>query len=95
LAGHHWAATHAPFSTVTFTEDRGLKWYASSEWAERGFCGTCGSCLFYRLKGEDDLGISAGCIVGDAGLKPGRHIFVADKGDYYDIADDAPHIDKF
>lgn len=26
-----------------------LTWFASSEYAERGFCGRCGSSLFYRL----------------------------------------------
>jgi hypothetical protein len=95
LAGHHWAATHAPFSAVTFTADQSLKWYNSSDWAERGFCGTCGSTLFYRFKGKDDLGIAAGCIDSPTGLKPGKHLFVADKGDYYDIAGDAPQIQKY
>lgn len=95
VSGHHWAATHAPFSAVTFTNDTGLRWYDSSDWAQRGFCGTCGSTLFYRMKNEDDLGIAAGCIDTPGVLKPGKHIFVADKGDYYDIAGDAPHIDKY
>jgi hypothetical protein len=95
MSGHLWASTHVPFSAVTFTNDAGLKWYTSSEWAERGFCGTCGSSLFYRLKGEDDLGIAVGCIDDDTGLTPGKHIFVADKGNYYEIAGDAPHIDKY
>jgi len=95
LSGHHWAATHAPFSAVTFTQDAGLRWYASSDWADRGFCGTCGSSLFYRMKGKDDLGIAASCVDASAGLKPGKHIFVADKGAYYEIAGDAPQIDKY
>jgi hypothetical protein len=95
MSGHLWASSHVPFSAVTFTNDAGLKWYASSDMAERGFCDTCGSSLFYRLIGKDDLGIAAGCIDPPAGLKPGKHIFVADKGDYYEIADDAPHIEKY
>jgi len=37
------------FTEVTFQSDKTLKWYRSSDWAERGFCGTCGSSLFYRL----------------------------------------------
>jgi len=28
--------------------------WKSSEWAERGFCKKCGSCLFYKLTGDDD-----------------------------------------
>ena len=91
-SGHVWASTHAPFSAVTFTADAGLTWYASSDFAERGFCNRCGSSLFYRLTGKDDLGIAAGCIDMPTGLTPGKHIFVADKGDYYTIADDAPQI---
>lgn len=95
VSGHFWAATHAPFSALSFTEDRGLKWYASSEWAKRGFCKECGSSLFYRMNGEEGIGIAAGSLDPPTELTPGRHIFVADKGDYYQIADDAPHIDKY
>jgi hypothetical protein len=47
------------------------------------------------MNGETGIGIAAGCIDEPNGFKPGNHIFVADKGDYYEIADDAPHIDKF
>ena len=47
------------------------------------------------MKGKDDLGIAASCVDASAGLKPGKHIFVADKGAYYDIAGDAPQIDKY
>lgn len=37
------------FTPVVFETNKTLKWFKSSEWAERGFCGTCGSSLFYRL----------------------------------------------
>ncbi len=94
MSGHLWASTHAAFSAVTFTRDDGLTWFKSSEWAERGFCNICGSSLFYRETGKDDLGIAAGCVNTPNRLMPGKHIFVADKGDYYQIADDAPQIQK-
>ena len=39
-------------------ENRGqLATYPSSEWAERQFCKTCGSSLFYRLR-EGDHGVA-------------------------------------
>ncbi len=95
FSGHHWAATNAPFDQVKFTADHGLKWHASSDWAKRGFCQECGSSLFYRMNGEDGIGIAAGCLDGPTGLTPGKHIFIADKGDYYDASADAPHIDKY
>ncbi len=94
-SGHHWAATNAPIADLTFTRDDGLRWYASSDWAKRGFCQHCGSSLFYRMNDEDGIGIAAGCIDTPHDLKPGKHIFCADKGTYYNIADDAPHIDKY
>lgn len=94
-SGHYWAATHAPFDQVTFTHDAGLKWYTSSAWAKRGFCKECGSSLFYRMNDEDSIGIAAGCFDGPTGFIMAKHIFVADKGDYYTIADDVPQIDKY
>ncbi len=95
MSGHHWAATHALWSDLSFTNDAGLTWYTSSDWAKRGFCSACGSSLFYRLNDEDGVGIAAGCLDGPTGFIAGKHIFTADKGDYYTIANDAPHIEKY
>ena len=95
LSGHHWAATRAPFDQLTFTNDAGLKWYTSSTWAKRGFCKECGSSLFYRMNDEGGIGIAAGCLDDDNDFVAGKHIFTADKGAFYTIADDAPHIEKY
>src|SRR6187549_2791530 len=35
---------------VSFTGEDKLKRYDSSQWAQRGFCGECGTSLFYFLK---------------------------------------------
>ncbi|MEP1536473.1 MAG: GFA family protein [Paracoccaceae bacterium] len=34
--------------------------YSSSEWAERGFCRTCGSVIFYSTKEDGARNLSAG-----------------------------------
>lgn len=34
--------------------------YQSSDWAERGFCGTCGSTLWYRTTHDDVRNLAAG-----------------------------------
>ncbi len=94
-SGHLWAATHAPYDQVEFLESEGLTWFASSDFAKRGFCKYCGSSLFYRMNGEDSIGIAVGCLDSPTGMSIGRHIFVADKGDYYDIKDDVPILDKY
>ena len=94
-SGHVWASTHAPMAELQFTADEGLTWYESSDFAKRGFCKFCGSSLFYRMNTEDGIGIAAGCLERPTGLEIGKHIFVKDKGDYYDITDGAPQIQKF
>ncbi|WP_417687557.1 GFA family protein [Roseibium sp.] len=94
-SGHQWAATQAAATTLEFSCDEGLQWYESSNWAKRGFCKFCGSSLFYRMNNESSVSIAAGCVDSPTGLKVTKHIFVADKGDYYDITDGLPQIDKY
>lgn len=94
-SGHLWAATHAAYDKVIFTNDQGLQWYNSSDFAKRGFCKNCGSSLFYRTNNEDGIGIAAGCLDLPTGMQTGKHIFVKDKGDYYKIADGEPQIEKY
>ena len=91
-SGHFWAATRAPLAGFRLTEEDGVRWFRSSEWARRGFCGQCGSSLFYQVDEGDGIGIAAGCIDEPTGLTPGKHIFTAFKGDYYDITDGLPQV---
>lgn len=89
-SGHYWAATDVPKSRVTIHGEDSLTWYQASEKARRGFCSTCGSFLFWDAIGKDEFGIAMGAFDGPTGVKLGLHIFVADKGDYYEIADGLP-----
>ncbi|MEM6617987.1 MAG: GFA family protein [Pseudomonadota bacterium] len=91
-SGHIWAATAVPNYTLRIEEEveGALVWYQSSETARRGFCRLCGSSLFYDKIGESTVSIAAGSLDGDTGLRSVKHIFVAEKGDYYEIADDLP-----
>ncbi|MDU8929245.1 GFA family protein [Alisedimentitalea sp. MJ-SS2] len=95
LSGHIWSGTSVAHDDLTFTSDSNLKWYRSSDHAQRGFCGTCGSSLFYKPDGADHVSVATGSFDTPTGLKLRRHIFVADKGDYYDIADDAPQFENY
>lgn len=65
-------------------------WYESSTDAKRGFCPTCGSFLFWKHDAEASMSFSLGAVDGPTGLAIEKHIFVADKGDYYTIADNLP-----
>lgn len=55
-----------------------VKTYASSDWAERSFCGTCGSSLWFRLKGDDapDYYLSAGLLDDPKDLKLTQEIYI-------------------
>jgi hypothetical protein len=88
--GHFAAYTSVPADALELVEQRGLAWFRSSAEAERGFCRECGASLFWRRIGGDDCGIAAGSLDDDAGLGAVAHIFVADKGAYYDITDGLP-----
>ena len=41
------------------------------------------------------MSVGAGCLDDASDLRMGRHIFVADKGAYYEITDDVPQIEKY
>lgn len=66
--------------------------YQSSEWAERGFCRTCGSNLFWRLtmdgpmKGMMSLG--AGTLDSYEGLTFANEVYIDAKPDAYAFAGD-------
>lgn len=85
--GHFGAYTSVTPDQITFTEARGLKWYASSAIARRGFCGECGSSLFWEPAAKDHLGIAAGSLDQPSGLTTLGHIFTDHMGDYYTIDD--------
>ena len=87
-SGHYWASVDLPTSAVTITGD--IRWYQASEKVRRGFCGTCGSFLIWDPIRHDSIAIAMGAFDDATKVKLGSHIFVADKGDYYDITDDLP-----
>ncbi|MEM8592692.1 MAG: GFA family protein [Pseudomonadota bacterium] len=87
-SGHFWAAGWVPESEVRVEGE--VSWFASSDTARRGFCGRCGSALFWKHNDEAEISFALGALDGPTGLSLDKHIFVADKGDYYDIADGLP-----
>jgi hypothetical protein len=85
MTGHVMAATAARRSDFRLLAEQGLAWYASSQEARRGFCAHCGSTLFWDGAGRDYVSIAAGTLDDSRGLATAFHIFVADKGGYYEI----------
>ena len=89
-SGHYWASTDLPRSAVTIHGAENVTWYQSSEKIRRGFCATCGSVLFFDPVHRDWTAIAMGAFDKPTGTRLAKHIFVEDKGDYYEIADGVP-----
>jgi hypothetical protein len=84
--GNYWSSTHTADADLHLTQDATLKWFRSSETAQRGFCSTCGSTLFWKKDGSDATSVCVGSIDGPTDLKLDGHIYCDFKGDYYEIA---------
>ncbi|MCP4319398.1 MAG: GFA family protein [Hyphomicrobiales bacterium] len=92
-SGHYFAATNVPDDHLSITGFQNLKWYHASDDAKRGFCKVCGSTLFWKHSNDSFTSVLAGSIDGKTGLKIEKHIFCADKGDYYEISDGLPQFE--
>lgn len=91
--GHALFSTEIPRASLQVDGKENIRWYRSSEKVRRGFCGQCGSPLFFdpldRIK-HDWTAVSMGAFDAPTGTRLAQHIFVAEKGDYYEIDDDLP-----
>jgi hypothetical protein len=94
-SGHVWASLNVPKTDFAIVKgERKVTWFASSDIARRGFCADCGSSLFWDGHGiaheKDKISVALGALDAPTGLRLEDHIFVAGKGDYYDIGDGLP-----
>lgn len=88
-SGNYEASTNVPRGSVKINGAENLTWFQTKK-ARRGFCSTCGSSLFWDPLEKDWTSIAMGAFDGPTNTKLVKHIFVANKGDYYDIADGLP-----
>lgn len=89
-SGHYWASTEVPRERLTVHGAENVSWYESSAKVRRGFCRTCGSVMFFDPPHRDWTALGMGAFDNPTGVHLGKHIFVGDKGDYYEIADGLP-----
>ena len=89
-SGHYFASSDVPRAALTIRGADKVTWFASSEHVRRGFCSNCGSTLFWDPIQRDSIAIAMGAFDTPTQTHLKMHIFVADKGDYYEIADGLP-----
>ena len=73
-------------SEVAIEGEEHVTLYASSEWAERGFCQHCGTHLFYRLKSGDHYAIPVGLVDHGETWTFDTQIFIEQKPTFYHFA---------
>jgi hypothetical protein len=86
--GHVGAYTAAPRDALRMVADGGLRWIDSPEsdaHARRGFCGECGSSLFWDAPDRATISIAAGTLDAPTGLKTIDHIYTESASDYYEL----------
>lgn len=94
-SGHYVAATACATEHLSFDTSDGLRWFRSSDIAERGFCEHCGSSLFWKPDHGKYMAIMAGTLDVPTGLTAREHIHLNDASDYYRVADGLPQFPEF
>ena len=89
-SGHYVAATQIDRGGLSVTGEEMLTWFVASAHARRGFCSICGAHLFWEPLGSARISVFMGCLDEPTGLRLADHIFVGEKGDYYEITDGPP-----
>ena len=96
--GHVGAYTATDRQNLVLVQSETLKWFRSTTDetpnVHRGFCVQCGSSLFWDPRGKSRISIAAGALDPPTGLATIKHVWVSQKGDYYDIKDDLTQHDE-
>ncbi|QMU55927.1 MAG: GFA family protein [Candidatus Mycalebacterium zealandia] len=75
-------------SDVSFEGGENIEVFNSSDWAERGFCGKCGTHLFYRIKRNKMHMMPVGLFGDKLPLKFTHEVFIDEKPGFYDFSNE-------
>lgn len=71
---------------IQWQGEESISVYDSSAWAQRGFCKTCGTHLFYRLKEQPFYALPAGLLENSDSLSFEQQVFIDEKPHNYSFA---------
>lgn len=85
-----WVGVKNDAFRVVVGADR-LRDYASTAPAQRSFCTTCGSTLFFRsTKWPDEVHVVVANLLDPLDRAPGGHVWWSDRAPWFDLHDDLP-----
>ena len=76
-------------SALVMNKTDKLQSFQSSRNVTRKFCGVCGSPVIWDRKGDERVYVLMGALDGDIRATGAKHIYVKDKGGYYEICGSA------
>jgi len=92
FSGGVYLGVEVPSDALKLTKTEGHATYKSSEWAERGFCKSCGSSLYYRVMSPGPHNgtwhVGLGALDDPSGITMTGEIFIDKKPDAYAFAGD-------
>ena len=77
---------------VTFEGEENITTFRSSEWAERGFCKLCGSCLFYKIVPNGIYMMAVGGFDDQTELELAGQVFIDEKPEGYASANETENL---
>lgn len=89
LSGHYAASVDVNEAAVLWHSATQMASYNTPGGGARGFCGGCGSSLWFRAA-DGVFSVEAGCLALPTGGALTTHTFTAFKGDYYTLDDGLP-----
>jgi hypothetical protein len=93
LTGSSWSATAVPEDNFEFLSKARPRWYASSSWAQRGFCEKCGANMLYKIMNRPMLSVAAGALDDSNALRVSGQIFADSHPKWGPPGPDLPHLD--
>jgi len=93
LTGHFLAACRTGRERVSVSGE--IVWSPHSGSSEHARCVQCGSLLFWANRSTNFISVLPGSLENTDGILVRGHIFVSEKGDYYEINDGLPQFDRY
>ncbi len=78
--------------SVSFVSEENIARFASSAWAERGFCKQCGTNLFYRMIEPDHYFMWSGPFEDQTRFTVASEIYIDEKPSSYSLAGERPRL---